>query len=64
MRHTIELDDFREWTMRQWFQFASDSKASKRLEVSLVGSLRVTVNGDVVYEGQNASDAVAAYNEH
>jgi hypothetical protein len=62
--HTVTDDDLRQWLARdEWSIFASSSREPKRLETSHLGRLRVTHGAEVVYVGQDVSDAVRAYNE-
>jgi hypothetical protein len=63
--HQISLDDMLDdLRAERWDVYASSSAEPKRLEVMVGGhGFRVTVAGVEVYRGQNASDAVRAYNE-
>lgn len=64
-KHTVTLDELRSWSSEQYVPFASASAPNgrKRLDVRIVSGWRVTHGVEVVYEGQDASDAVRAYNE-
>ena len=63
--HEVTLDDLRKWTAEHFVQFASATApyGRKHLDVSMRGDLRVTHGVAVVYDGNNASDALRAYNE-
>lgn len=63
--HTISLDDLlSHLRTERWELYASSSVEPKRLEIMTGGvGFRVTVGDKEVYRGQNASDAVNAYNE-
>jgi hypothetical protein len=63
--HTIDLDELlTDQRQETWELFSSSSREPKRFEVMLGGSgFRVTVRDVETYRGQNASDAVNAYNE-
>lgn len=65
MPHTISDDDLLAYLKRErWDVFASSSSEPKALEVLMGGiGFRVTVGDVVTYRGDNASDAVRAYNE-
>lgn len=65
MPHTISDDDLLAYLKRErWDVFASSSSEPKALEVLMGGTgFRVTVGDVVTYRGDNASDAVRAYNE-
>lgn len=65
MPHTITDDQLLNYMKRErWDMFASSSEEPKALEVLMNGmGFRVTVGDVVTYRGQNASDAVRAYNE-
>ena len=65
MPHVIDekelIDHLR---VERWDTYASSSAEPKRLEAMINGlGFRVTVRGVETYKGQNASDAVRAYNE-
>lgn len=64
-QHTISRDDLLSYLRRErWDVFASSSREPKCLEVLMSGpGFRVTRGGDEVYRGDNADDAVRAYNE-
>lgn len=65
MPHTIQIGDLRAYLNRErWDVFASSSEEPKSLEVLMSGiGFQVKVGDVVTYRGQNASDAVRAYNE-
>lgn len=65
MPHTITDDELIAYLKRErWDLFASSSREPKALEVLMGGiGFRVTVGDVVTYRGNNASDAVRAYNE-
>lgn len=56
----ISVTDMLEFKNEQWVQYAYQNKV--RLEISLNGHYRVTVNREKVYEGMQAQDAVDAFN--
>jgi len=60
--HTVDLDEMLAWIDRELVIFASSSRESKHLEAKLAGGYRVTVRGQVVYEGTDGRSAVNAYN--
>lgn len=62
---TIDLDNLLTYLREEhWDTYASSSVEPKRLEIMLNGmGFRVTVRDVEVYRGQDASDAVRAYNE-
>lgn len=64
-RHTIDLDEMLAHLREErWTVYAVSSDEPKRLEVLTNGlGFRVTVRGSETYRGQNAADAVTAYNE-
>jgi hypothetical protein len=61
--HTVDLDEMLAWIDREHVTFASSSREAKYLEVKLSGGFRVTVRGDVVYEGTDGRTAVKIYND-
>jgi hypothetical protein len=63
--HVINEDDLLTWLKHErWQEFAACSTGPRQLSVMVNGSaFLVTMRGEVVYRGQNASDAVRAYNE-
>lgn len=63
--HEIDEEGFRKYLRSEdWHTYASSTYEPKRLELLIHGSaFRVTVRGVETYRGQNASDAVRAYNE-
>lgn len=63
MGHQITLDDLRKFTSTKWVDFAFASASNKRMMVSMRGAMRVLRGDEIVYEGQDASAAVRAYNE-
>lgn len=60
--HIVDLDEILAWVDREEVIAASSSVEPKRLYVRLAGGYRVTVRDIEVYRGQNAGDAVNAYN--
>ena len=65
-RHVISLDELLDHRrIERWEVYASDlSVGKKKLEMLVNGqAFRVIVKGIETYRGQNASDAVRAYNE-
>lgn len=63
--HTIELDELlNHLRAERWERFAASTREPKALEILVGGAgFRVLVRDVEVYRGQNASDAVNAYNE-
>ncbi len=63
--HTTDLDEMlAHLRVERWERYASSSHEPKTLDVMVRGvGFRVTVRGVETYRGQNASDAVNAYNE-
>lgn len=63
--HTISEDELLDHLrVERWDTYASSSGEPKKLELLVNGqAFRVTVRGVETYRGQNASDAVRAYNE-
>lgn len=64
-RNRIDEDKFLDHLRGEhWATYAASISEDKRLEVLIGGSgFRVTICGVEAYKGQNASDAVRAYNE-
>lgn len=63
--HTLDLDEvLTHMRKEQWVTYASSTSEPKSMELMVNGqAFLVTVRGVVTYRGQNASDAVRAYNE-
>lgn len=61
--HTVDLDEMLAWIAREWIVGASSSAEPKSLEVALAGGYRVTLRGQVIYEGNDGRSAVTAYND-
>lgn len=65
-RHVVSLDDLLDHLrVERWDTYASSlTTEQKKLEILVNGlAFRVVVKGVETYRGQNASDAVDAYNE-
>ncbi len=60
--HEISLEELQEWYSNEYVTYASSSRERKRLECSLNGNFRVSVVGNVVWQGTQLYSAVEAYN--
>lgn len=64
MKHfELTTEELTAWMAEEWTVYSGSSRERKRLLCSLRGTLRVTVAGEVVWQGTEPSAAVEAYNE-
>jgi hypothetical protein len=64
-KHTVTLSELNDWMALHTAAFASEAGSGKykSLLVKLAGGYRVSLNGVAVYEGTNAVEAIATYND-
>ncbi len=66
VRHSITLEELDEYLRSScWHTAAANYTpgSSKKLEVKMTGELLVTINGRVLYCGDNKATAIQTYNE-
>ena len=60
--HEIELDDLLNWASDSEIMYASSTRERKSLYCDLSGYFKLKIDGDVIWKGRNAAQAVRKYN--
>ena len=60
----LDAESINEYRANEWVRYASSSHRRMRFEMIFDNLYRVTVEGEVIYEGSDLQSAVDAWNEN
>lgn len=60
----LDAERINEYRANEWVRYASSSHRGMRFEMNFDNLYRVTVEGEVIYEGSDLQSAVDAWNEN